>query len=1108
MLKAGALREGPQSPPPTRAPMLLRAVTFLLALFFVVSASTPQAWAASTGQIVGTVVSSEGNKPIAGAQVNAASPSGTFRGKSDQSGAFVIVGVTLDTYTLSVQAQGYQPYAVQGVTVTADESTHVNAVLSPVNKLRTIGVVRARSITSAFQPDQTVDRYTVNAQGIAQLLGKTFNVDQKKLLSELPGVTVDRNGTALIRGGFSFQTSFQMEGIDYTEPNRNIGNKNENVGNSNLLNGVGSLEIIPGGGDATHGATGTGIVSLTAKRGTYPPDGTLDYEVGDVGGGHQFGVEYGLAGKHLSNFFGFTANDGIFQYGYYGVPASSIGASATTADPNANSNVDAHFGALYTSAYFNTATQSSRNFLDNFIYKFGKSNQQQFQFFVQSQAVYNTLNYGGTNGLTVAAPGQYLVVPVYGGNTQAETLGSNRITTPFPGYVPGQPLTTADTVYSPFEVFKLEYDDVLNSTTSLGARFYRTFADQQGYEPDQGLYISDNGGTRTGFSADLTKQLSTKNLLQIGGSYAFSHPFGRVIDYIDYVPGYSNGFANNTVTQIDLSTGGNVVTPDFIVPQNYNIPQTGLPSGTPGCTNAQPIPGSPKAVGIVPCGYLKRFFPAGIPALPPEVEVPTANQQVYGLYLQDTWSPNRRLRALLGLRLDGYNFQLPDDPSNPPAINGIAHQRQYEPHVGLSYQLTKHDALRANFGTTLSIPLPTFIGLNLDQSVYAPFNNIPSYDNTKGPFDPLRPNATRATYCGPGTLSVLPTGGLQVTGNQPCTSYGDQLYWLERDYRFGLQGQFSNPLTGATFTNYDLSYSHEFPNGTALKLTPFYRRGYNVTEETRTLLGWDPITEVQSLSPVLYSSDGLQSAAGAEFDVTRQAALGLSYQFSATYINQIGNDPPGAYLPTASLQLGELYHSPALAPFQSSLGLTYKWKNGFRINPVLHYRSGYPYGQGVYQALTYNNQPVFIPLTDAVVTGVNGALISNCFVNPQNPGTIQNPNEAACRGTESQTSGPGTLRSPAALFTDVTIELSRPGTGATYGIAISNLFDEVADVPVVNLARPLQPVANGHYYCLPGTTTTAPGYTQPTSVGSSCQPYIVYPNQPPFTLRAYIQVKI
>ena len=1078
----------------------------LLMLTLVFALSVRGAYAASTGQIIGTVTATDTKAAVAGAVVTAASPSGSYTARSDAKGVFTIVGVTLDTYTISVQAPGYLPFAVQGVTVTADEAVHLPVVLS--KELRTVGVVRARSVGSAYQPDQTVDRYTVNAAGIAQLLGKSFNTDQTKLLSELPGVTVDKNGTPLIRGGFDFQTAFQVEGIDYTEPNRNLANRNSNVGNSGLLNGVGSLEIIPGGGDATHGDTGTGIVTLTVKRGTYPPGGTFDWETGAIGGGTQLGLEYGLASRHLSNYFSYTANNIVYQYGPYGTAASALGASPITQDPNANSNVLAHFGALYTSAAFNTATQQSRDFVDNFVAKFGRDNRESLQFFVQSQAVRQTLNYGGIQGLTVVDPADYLsTIALFGGNATTALRAAQQITTPYPGLERGSALTTPDTVYSPFNVYKLEYQNLLNNSTSLGVRFFRSFSVQTAQEPDQGLLIPENGGTRTGVSTDLTKTFGTKNTVQIGGKYEFAHPFGTVNDYVDYVPAFSGG-TTYSFNQINLGIPAYVLA-DFIPPQAYSVGHGGNSViGTPGCANAQPLPGSPKTQGFYQCGYLSQFFPNGIPQIPVESEVPTANEQTYALYAQDTWSPNARIRALLGMRLDGYNFLLPSDPQFPPAIDGIRHQRLFEPHVGLAYQMGRRDAVRLNYGRTLSVPLPTFLGDDINRNLYSAFADIPSYDNSKGPFDPLRPNATQADYCGPGKLTPGPNGTISIVGNQPCANYADQLYWIQRDYRYGLQSLFGYPLRGATFSNYDVSYSHEFKNGAAFKITPFYRRGYDVVETTRTLLGWDPETEVPSLSPPLYANLGVQRASGVEFDITRFAPLGLSYNLSATYINQIGNDPPGTYLPTASLQLGELYHSPNLSPFQTALGLTYRMRNGIKINPVLTFKAGYPYGAGVYQAIDYNGQPVYVPITDAIVTGINGAWIASCFVNPQSPGSIFNPNNAACRGAEAASAGPGSLRTPASLNADVTIELARPNTGITYGIAITNLFDQVADVPVFNVARPLQPVSTGQFYCLPGNTSNGPGYGPPTSVGSSCQPYIVFPNQPPIAVRAYIQVKL
>jgi hypothetical protein len=171
-------------------------------------------------------------------------------------------------------------------------------------------------------------------------------------------------------------------------------------------------------------------------------------------------------------------------------------------------------------------------------------------------------------------------------------------------------------------------------------------------------------------------------------------------------------------------------------------------------------------------------------------------------------------------------------------------------------------------------------------------------------------------------------------------------------------------------------------------------------------------------------------------------------------------------------------------------------------------RSGYPYGAGIYYALDYNGQAIYVPLTDALVEGTQGALVSNAFVNPQNPGTVSDPNIVASRGTERLTSGPGSLLSAPALTTDLTIEIAPPGKLITYGVSATNLFNQLSDIPVVNVTSLLIPVSNGNYVNGGNLTASDPSHAAPTAVGSTLAPYIIFPNQQPLLVRFYIQAKI
>ncbi len=1090
----------------------------------------PVVRAATTGQIAGTVFDLDTKTPVVHATVTAVSPSDHYQAETDDRGSFVITGVSVDTYTITADKAGYNAFTISGATVTQSETYRIDVKIS---RLKKIGGTRSRSrsVTSAFQPDQTVDRITVNDKGIEQLLGKTFNTNGKELLSELPSVTIDKNGTALIRGGTAFEGGFEFENINYNEPNRSLSDRFQNLGSNYLLNGVGSIEIIPGGGDATHGDTGTGLISATAKRGTYPGFLNLDLESspGELFGGvpselgSQRGFEWGTAtsNQRVANYMSFTAEDFNNAYGPYGTSAAGIAADPTTQDPALLSLFSAGDRAIYTTAVFNKASEDSRDFLDNFTYKFGHGNNQSVQLFVQSQVLHQNLDFGGYQLLT-AVPQEffYLTNPLVNpsgatisslgglfGNQLTPTASaqafSNRFVTPTFGAAPGQTLTAPETIDSPFDAYKIEYDNNLDPTTVAKVRFTRTDSNATESLPSQGIYIPENGGIRRGMSFDVTKALGgTKHTLQIGGLYDFTHPFGEQINAIDYTGAYEGNYAVVGGTNIvNLGPLTHDVLADFVLPTPFSDVNGNI-SGTPGCLGDLTTAGKPAPTGGFPqehCGYLYKYFPNGPPPLPSEIEIPTANQQDYSLYAQDTFAPNARLKVLAGLRLDGYNFLIPDDPLNPPAIDGLRHQRLYEPHGGIAYRMGNRDALRVNFGRTLSVPLPTFIGNNIDPSAFGAFYNVPSYDSVTG-----KP----ATYCGPGQPTTI-LGNTYFIGNQTCANYGQQLYWLIRNARYAQQSQITYPLQGATFTNYDFSYSHEFPNGAALKFTPFYRRGYNIVEDSQSLLGIDPVTGVQLLSPQVESNLGIQSAAGAEFEATTPLRpVGLSGTFTATYINQIGNDPPGDYLPTASVQLGELYHSPTLAPFQSTFALTYRSRGGLRVNPVFTFRSGYPYGAGTYQAFTVNGQPVYIPYTDAVYLNLFSNVLSSGTVNPQNPGSITNPNLSATRGLESATSGPGSLFSHPTLQTDLTVEMTPPNGkyGVTYGFAITNLFDNVSSVPYPNYTLDCQLVVTA--LCASDGTPSIVDKTHgpQQTVGTKYSPYIVYPNQTPIAVRIFLQV--
>ncbi|MGB8908979.1 MAG: TonB-dependent receptor, partial [Candidatus Cybelea sp.] len=1032
--------------------------------------------AASGGIITGSVIDDKTHAAIAGAQVVAASPSGTYRTVTDAQGNFRFLSVLPDNYSISVTQGAYLPYSTVIVVLNGSQQ-NVRVVLSKT--LKVIASTHSRSAGSAFQRGMTIDTYTVTGSQILTVTGKAFNANENDLLRSIPSVTIDKTGTVSIRGGFAFEAAYEFEGIDYTSPTPNLQNTLQNVSNFNLLNGVGSVQLIPGAGDATHGDTGTGLVMFTAKNGTFP-----SYFHGDVEAGlfpylHQLGLEWGWAdpSQRISNYAGFIGIRSAYQYGIPGTAANALGTLGTNA-ATLGSTIDPNL------VYYSPQFISSNDFVDNLIYRFGHNNGQRLQFFIQDQSIHQTLDYGGfqylpyiSGGTTAGKCAPYPVIgPVGPINSQQQNYACDNLIPLFPG----QPNTyafvsQADSRSSPFLAYKGEYDINLGSSSLLSTRFWRTFSGQSQDMPAQGIFAVPFGGTRTAGQIDGTTQLGTKNLLKYGGIYEWVVPYGDRYDFTSYTAFTTPAYIITYPITHPLQPLPLPYTYTGLLPNNNPGAQQGLEEDFFSPSFCAQI----RAVGT--CGYLNAWFPGGV-RFPFEEDVETVAQQQYGTYLQDTIDMSDRWKAEAGVRLDGYNFQIPTQVGAPASIPAVEHQRLYEPHLDASYLPDQRDTFRVGFGHTLSMPLPSLLGADVSTAPYAPFERIPSYDNSTG-----KP----ATYCGP-------------LANQLCANYADQLYWLTRDYRYG-SSTLEAPLVGATFTNIDFSWAHEFRDGAAFKITPFYRRGYNVIEQTAQIVGFNFQTGSPVFGDVSYSNLGIQKAEGIETLYTKDVALGLSMQLGATYISQFGNEPPGTFLQPAALAVNEVYRSPDLSPFQFIAAFNWKTSHGWRINPIIYANSGYPYGAGYYTAVYCNGIPVIVPNTSlsTIYSQTPG------YIDPLDPGSCTKPNIAATRGI-AERGLPGGFYTTPRVDANVTVEYRPLVHGlaqSVFGLTITNLFNELYNVPVYNgcYGAPVSSgLASGNAPC---TYSTAP-YAPPDVSAHSSSPYLTYPNLTPISFRLYYQVTI
>jgi len=976
----------------------------------------------TTGTINGVITDEKTSQPLAGVAVAATSPVANAKATTDAKGFYSFSGLPVDTYTISFQLAGFEAQSFTGITVQGDQTVTVGGRLAKT--LTTIGRVTSRSASSAFQPKQTTDTYQISGRQLTTALGKSFGISQSQLQSSVPGLQQTVYGSSSIRGSTRTEIAYQYEGVNYTEPLTN------QFSNSLGLNGIQSLQVNPGAGDASQGNAGAGAVNLVSKRGSRPAFGSIDLETLNFPYSHQAGFEYGFATPNgrMSNYTAYLGQNANRTYGLNGQPA------------------------VLQDKFFSTDSSVTRDIVNNFVLKTGKNSQNSLQLFYQTRYSDFQVNHGGIKGLTYKTGDANIAAQ---NSTQASFFNIGKTATLTSsqaaalrladfqsevGLLPGQTSVNQALVdkgfqHQPVDFIKLEYDQNPDGKTFWANRLYRIVSVSTFLRPyfSTSAQVSSinrgQGGYRTGLAGDLSRQFDEHNLVTLSYVYESLQP---VYDQ------QSNLTAYRSLSPALNTTTGGYELPDF------------LPAGS-ACPKADPL-GTTLAnagAGNGGCGYLTKYagnFGGTTPRIPNVNFVNGGTSQQYGFGLRDQLTVNPQLKLDLGVRVDGSSYHLLNKGNTSFTFgNDVLKPLVVQPRLAFAFQLDKNDAVRASYGRSVEFA-PNGI-INTPISVPSAFYNVPSYDSRTG---------APAKYCGPLNKTV-------------CTSYGQQLH----DQYVAFTSPEAFAVKPATYNNYDFSYSHQFANNVGVKITPFYKRGYDVNIFGTTVLGTDPVTNLPQFGPTVLTNLGIDKSTGVEFLLTKDAAYGLSGFLDLTYVNRLQNIPPG-YLgqtedfypsaPPQSLQLGSLFRAGYLSPLTGRLGLTYKSRNGLRINPIVSYDKGFPIGAGTLTSAYVNGVATVVPNVNISIPGFGPVSNSGSasgvsqYVDPTNPGTVSNPKLAATRGTP-ETSLTGGILSKARFNTDLVLEYAPPGTHNTFGVYVSNLFNQIYAEP--NLNPRYQPVATG-----------------------------------------------
>ncbi len=290
------------------------AVALLLLVAFLFQGTW--ALAGTTGGLGGYVTDSNG-KAIAGASIKVVSASQAATATTDASGHFTFLALAPDTYTVSIQKDGFAPLSESGISVFADNQLALTFQLQ--QQLKTIASVTSSAAGALVKSGVGSDIYNVNSASIqasAALGGGTNLNSAYSAMSSVPGVNVPIGGSgwesnsASIRGSTSYFTGYEYDGVPV---NRAFDNYNAST-ESNL--GLQELQVYTGGGPASNSSSGTsGFINQVIKTGTYPGYANVSGGLGSDAFYHQLKVEAGGASpdRNFSYYVGLSGYNQAFR---------------------------------------------------------------------------------------------------------------------------------------------------------------------------------------------------------------------------------------------------------------------------------------------------------------------------------------------------------------------------------------------------------------------------------------------------------------------------------------------------------------------------------------------------------------------------------------------------------------------------------------------------------------------------------------------------------------------------------------------------------------------------------------------------------------------------
>ncbi|HTV73796.1 MAG TPA: TonB-dependent receptor [Candidatus Acidoferrales bacterium] len=910
-----------------------RVLSWFVALSFFLCAvgQGTIALAGTTGNLSGVVLEADTGAPVAKATVTVSSPSQTASTTTDGQGRFTILSLAPDSYTVTVEKQGYDSTSVSGIEVYADQTQQLG--LKARKTLQEIGHTTARANGELVRPGTTADIYSVNetVSGLSQALGGGGSMNQAfSGIATVPGVVVPAgesgwNQDVFIRGSNDDQTAYEFDGVPV---NRAFDNY---PGNTTSTLGQQELQVYTGGGPASTTSTGLGgMINQVIRTGTFPGEADVNFTLGSPTYDHTLNLQVlgATPNRHFTYYAGFLGSDQDFRYGDQyddvsnpylesplitpplpGVAPACVGGASGygSVTPGYLNNAPLYadpgcygFGPLTEFEGFDSHV-TDREALGNFHFEIPHhhdvgnddiqllyTNSTLFTYFPDSPDNLNSLGilsnvYGDT--LPVAYP-TGTTFPA--GTTFGESAtGLAAVPYSYPGsdYQTNIPVLRDDGFTNDSSIVKLQYQKNFSSDAYFRIYGYTMYSDWLNNAPMEaavGALVNSvpdyELSTHTkGFAAQFADQINPQNLIQLTANYT-----GAATTRWNNATIFNT--ADSPATNLVAMVGGQPVCYDAAGMAATCNPLASDPTyGTFGNPTPYAVTGTAAANGakwIVTDpgndGYLNTVVP-----------------QFTSYSLTDDWRPSEKWDVNAGVRLESFGYDL--SSSNTPGENFWAAAIRNEACYNYTTLIFDQYALSCPSYDAHpdGVPITATNPKTGQTYTYTPIyytNSYPLiYDPTEleprlGATFTINPNTViRASYgryaTPPDTASIQ---YLTAQPNSPGTFFQD----------FVAAGLASSPLheiMPATANNYDVSLEkHLKGTDISFKVTPFFKLTQNALEDVY-------LDQVEQF--VSDINAGTQKTDGVELEITKgdfnrngfAAQLSYTYTDSKIRYNNVGS---------------------------------------------------------------------------------------------------------------------------------------------------------------------------------------------------------------------------